>query len=110
MFADNYVCQILILNRFDLLVFHQDILEISNIESSNGYKRFIDFLVSKEFGQLNKLIKKRSLEKLSELRSREVQDYISRTNHIYYGLGHNNIFLRFNDKSMDNFYNWQAVR
>jgi hypothetical protein len=85
-------------------------MEIANISSSNGYKRFIDFLVSKEFSNINKLIKKRSVEKLSEIRSQEAMEYISRTKHIYYGLGHNTIFLRFNDKTLDHFYNWQAVR
>lgn len=88
----------------------KDLFEISNIESINGYKRFIDFLLSKEFGNLNKLIKLRSTEKVSELRVREAQEYISRTKHIYYGLGHNTIFLRFSDRTMTQYFNWMAVR
>ena len=83
---------------------------VINSHSSNSIRNLIDYLVKTEFLIIGQLRKKRHRTHNYENNIGKKEERAKNCDHIFYGLGHNTIFLRKNDISIKMHHDWCALR
>ena len=83
---------------------------VINSNSSNSIRNLIDYLVKTEFLIIGQLRKKRHRTHKYANNIGKKEEQAKNCDHIFYGLGHNTIFLRKNDISIKMHHDWCALR
>jgi hypothetical protein len=87
-----------------------DLKAIADVSNVSGWKKYIHFQNITWNKKSVQLIKKRITQSTEDVGKKAKEDEIAECDHIYYGLGHNTIYLRKSDSAMREHYHWQVMR
>ena len=84
--------------------------DLLKLDSKNGYLKTLTFFQKRYQVKLIGYIKKRARQRLNPIMAEKHRESIAQNDHISYGLGHNTIFLRVNESTVDNLANYRYAR
>jgi len=88
----------------------KDLRAIADIQTVGGWKKYINFMNITWNKKTVNLIRKRITQSTEYEGKKAKSDEAAECDHIYYGLGHNAIFIRKSEMSMKEHYHWQVMR